>query len=218
MTGIRQASGLFAACMVHGCASEPCPTAPVEVAPPPPAAQRPYRLPFAAGQQIIVGQGNFGVFGLGSHTCQYAIDFVMPVGTPILAARGGKVVGVVEDCPNVNCPLTPESCCGNYVEIEHADGTRAIYYHLVQFGACVAVGAVVEQGDVIARAGNTGYSISPHLHFAVYAAGGAAGGGSLGLSDDGSLEAHFAEVAGDGVPRTLQYVISENASAHDWCR
>lgn len=215
--GLR-ATLLSTALFWRGCASDPCPMSSADSPPAPAPEQRLYRLPFEPGRRCIVGQGSFGVFGLGSHTCQYAIDFVMEIDTRILAARGGRVVAVREDCENVNCPFAPETCCGNQITIEHDDGTRAYYVHLVQFGACVEVGAEVQQGDVIGRSGNTGYSIGPHLHFGVFAPGGEAGGGRLGPSADRSVEVHFADVPGDGVPRLLQYVTSENSVGRDWCR
>ncbi len=162
----------------------------------------------------IVGQGNFGVFGLGSHVGEYAIDFVMPVDTPILAARGGRVVDVMGDCPDVNCPLDPDACCGNYVAIRHDDRSLAIYYHLRQNGPCVAVGTKVAQGDVIGRSGNTGYSLGPHLHFAVFAAEPHT---TPDQGTDGSILVQFEDVPGDGVPRFLQYVTSGNVVGVDHC-
>lgn len=181
-------------------------------APPPP--ERMYRLPFPARMTAIVGQGNFGVFGLGSHVGEYAIDFVMPIDTPILAARGGRVVDARGECPDVNCPLNPDACCGNYVEIRHDDGTRAIYYHLRKNGPCVAVGMEVAQGDVIGRSGNTGYSLGPHLHFAVFAA---EPDTTSDRGTDGSVQVQFEDVPGDGVPRFLQYVTSGNLVGVDRC-
>ncbi|MGE0480626.1 MAG: M23 family metallopeptidase, partial [Phycisphaerae bacterium] len=96
--------------------------------PPPPADDaEAYYLPFEAGTARTVGQGNFGVAGLGSHADNYAIDFIMPADTPVLAARRGVVVDVRADCPDVNCPFDPERCCGNFVRVRHDDGTTAIY-------------------------------------------------------------------------------------------
>lgn len=177
-----------------------------------------YFLPFAEGTTYWVGQGNFGVIGLGSHSGQYAIDFIMPEGTRILAARGGRVVGVREDCPNVSCPFSPDTCCGNYVKIAHADGTLGAYWHLPENGSCVRVGDEVARGDVIAVSGNTGISLTPHLHFAVYASKGQVGTGRLGPSDDGSNEVVFVEIAGDGVPQFMTGYTSANGVNRDWCR
>ena len=42
-----------------------------------------YRLPYSSGSSFSVGQGYFGSF---SHEGKYAIDWTMPIGTPIYAA------------------------------------------------------------------------------------------------------------------------------------
>jgi len=176
-----------------------------------------YLLPFAPGAGYLVGQGAFGVAGVGSHANQYAIDFVLPMRTPVLAARTGKVVGMRQSCPDVSCPFTPDTCCGNYVRIQHADGSIAAYWHLPQNGACVKVGDAVERGDIIAVSGNTGISLAPHLHFAVSAPKGQTGTGRFGPSADGTMEVPFADVAGDGVPTFLNTYGSQNAVLTDHC-
>ena len=56
---------------------------------------------------------------------------------------------------------------GNYVKIQHADGTYTLYGHLAYNSITVIAGDVVEQGQVIAKLGHTGNSTGPHLHFEV---------------------------------------------------
>ncbi|HEY6063312.1 MAG TPA: M23 family metallopeptidase, partial [Chitinophagaceae bacterium] len=51
---------------------------------------------------------------------------------------------------------------------QHADGSRAGYWHLQKDGALVNVGDTVEKGQVIALSGKTGYASMPHLHFLVW--------------------------------------------------
>jgi murein DD-endopeptidase MepM/ murein hydrolase activator NlpD len=133
----------------------------------PAAATSPYILPIEAGRPVEVWRttshytpGNGGV-GL------YAIDIGLPIGTPILAARGGVVVAVRDSFPDGNDTDLEE----NYVMVRHADQTVARYIHLMQGGARVAPGASVRQGQRIALSGNSGQTGGPHLHFDVQRCG-----------------------------------------------
>ena len=54
---------------------------------------------------------------------------------------------------------------GNYIKIQHSDGTITLYAHLSQNTITVIAGDVVEQGQVIAKLGHSGNSTGPHLHF-----------------------------------------------------
>lgn len=124
-----------------------------------------YMLPFARGSSIYVSQGYHGGIthkGLSA----YAIDFPVPIGTPIHAAREGIVVGA-EGSGNIG-GMSPEfRRYANYVIIEHSDGTMGNYYHLKRGGTAVRIGQKVARGELIGYSGNTGYSSGPHLHFSV---------------------------------------------------
>ncbi len=54
---------------------------------------------------------------------------------------------------------------GGMVTIEHVDGTRTLYAHMLS--TRVHTGNVVRAGEVIGRVGNTGKSDGEHLHFEV---------------------------------------------------
>jgi murein DD-endopeptidase MepM/ murein hydrolase activator NlpD len=127
-----------------------------------------YAFPYASGKSYRVLQGYGSRF---SHTGleAYAVDFDMPEGTPVHAARGG-IVARVEESHSIGCW---EDGCGryaNYIVILHDDGTTGEYYHLKQDGALVDVGDVVARGQQIGLSGNTGHTTMPHLHFSVYRA------------------------------------------------
>ena len=127
-----------------------------------------YALPYASGKSYRVLQGYGSRF---SHTGleAYAVDFDMPEGTPVHAARGG-VVARVEESHSLGCW---EDGCGrhaNFIVVLHSDGTTGEYYHLQQDGALVDVGDRVVRGQKIGLSGNTGHTTMPHLHFAVYRA------------------------------------------------
>lgn len=55
----------------------------------------------------------------------------------------------------------------NAVTLEHADGTRSLYWHLMKDSVAVAVGDQVARGDVLGLIGSSGISSFPHLHFEV---------------------------------------------------
>lgn len=124
-----------------------------------------YSIPFAKGATVSVSQGYHGETshkGLSA----YAIDFPVPVGTPIYAAREGTVVGA-EGGSSFGGASVEYRKYANYVIIEHSDGTMGNYYHLKQGGVVVAIGQKVKKGELIGYSGNTGYGTGPHLHFSV---------------------------------------------------
>ena len=130
-----------------------------------------YILPWSVGEAHRVDQGNCGS---GSHAAgtvvQYAYDFLMPIGTPVIAARSGTVFLVEEGFPDGTRRAGEE----NYINILHTDATLAGYVHLTENGALVTVGEVVAQGQVIGLSGDTGSSTEPHLHFHVQGCDGCA--------------------------------------------
>lgn len=124
-----------------------------------------YHLPYRDGEAHPVLQSFDGAF---SHTgySKYALDFEMPVGTPVYSARGGTVVKVVES--HTRHGSTEEyRDDSNYVVIQHEDGTWAEYHHLMRDGVLVKVGQHVDENQQIAISGNTGFTTGPHLHFVV---------------------------------------------------
>ena len=56
---------------------------------------------------------------------------------------------------------------GNYIIIDHGDGVETAYGHIAAGGILVSAGEHLDIGQVIAYAGNTGFSFGCHLHFEV---------------------------------------------------
>lgn len=59
---------------------------------------------------------------------------------------------------------------GNYILIDHEDGTRSSYSHLSQGNVFVQPGETVTTGQLIGLSGYSGNAHAPHLHFTVFAA------------------------------------------------
>jgi murein DD-endopeptidase MepM/ murein hydrolase activator NlpD len=125
-----------------------------------------YRYPYAQGDYFPIVQG-FGGRYSHSGASKYAVDFAMPIGTPIYAARAGVVIDLVEQHTRGGANRKYAKYA-NYVVILHGDDTTGEYYHLKQNGVAVALGEHVKAGQKIGYSGNTGFSSLPHLHFAVY--------------------------------------------------
>jgi murein DD-endopeptidase MepM/ murein hydrolase activator NlpD len=93
-------------------------------------------------------------FGPRNGTFHDGIDIAAPEGTPIYAARGGRVI-YSDQIPGY----------GNIVILEHAEGLSTVYAHNQKNE--VAQGDVVRQGDEVSRVGQTGRTTGPNLHFEV---------------------------------------------------
>ncbi|WP_315790602.1 peptidoglycan DD-metalloendopeptidase family protein [Fischerella sp. JS2] len=87
------------------------------------------------------------------------IDIANGTGTPIYASSGG----VVEKAGWNNGGY------GNVVDIRHADGSLTRYGHNSK--VLVRVGQRVNQGEMIAAMGSTGFSTGPHSHFEIHPTG-----------------------------------------------
>jgi len=123
-----------------------------------------YSLPFENKKKVFLIQGyESKIF---SHKNERALDFKVKKGTKVCAARAGVVISVREDSDKGG--LKKENLSdGNYVSIQHIDGSVAHYWHLQKNGTMVNVGDTVKTGQWIGLSGNTGYSVFPHLHFEV---------------------------------------------------
>jgi len=103
------------------------------------------------------GDGFFSANRNGRRLHQ-GIDLLADIGTPVLAARSGKVVSAKQN-----------NGMGKYVVIKHSDNFNSIYGHLSKI--YVANGDFVRQGQIIGLVGKTGNAnsrgIQPHLHFEI---------------------------------------------------
>jgi murein DD-endopeptidase MepM/ murein hydrolase activator NlpD len=87
------------------------------------------------------------------------IDVANNVGTPIVAAKSGRVTFSGWD----------DGGYGYKVLVQHEDGSQSLYAHNSRLA--VRVGQTVEQGQLVSYMGSTGRSTGPHLHFEIHPPG-----------------------------------------------
>lgn len=127
-------------------------------------SQSKYILPYQVGKSVQVEQTYCPPNPAWGHHNWFAYDFSTQIGDTIVAIRDGQVSFVVENFQNST------RVCGeeNFIFIHHTDGTVASYIHLTTNGVLVKVGDQVKQGQVIGLSGDSGCSIGPHVHIAVF--------------------------------------------------
>jgi len=83
------------------------------------------------------------------------IDIKAPIGTGVVATSAGTVIKVKNN----------KDGYGKHIIIQHDEKYKTLYAHLSTTE--VVVGQKINKGDKIGEVGNTGMSISPHLHYEV---------------------------------------------------
>lgn len=127
-----------------------------------------YSLPYSASTHYAVMQGPFGhVSHQAGSGFENAIDWKLPIGTKVLAARAGTVIAVRSDS-SFGGPDARYANCSNYVYIRHDDDTYGSYQHFIQDKVFVKPGDYVKEGELIGLSGDSGYATAPHLHFDVF--------------------------------------------------
>ncbi|NER15492.1 peptidoglycan DD-metalloendopeptidase family protein [Leptobacterium flavescens] len=127
-----------------------------------------YALPYKIGKKYKIIQTFGGGFSHSSERSRYAIDFGLPVGDTIYAAREGIIVRIKDQFNERGGRDFIDKA--NLITVLHDDGTTAAYVHLVKNGVLVKPGDRVSRGQAIGISGFTGFTTTPHLHFVVRAA------------------------------------------------
>ncbi|HVE67645.1 MAG TPA: M23 family metallopeptidase [Solirubrobacteraceae bacterium] len=130
---------------------------------------RPAQAPAALSQSFdfrghvfpIRGRHDYGVavnrFGPVSGRGHRGQDVLAACGTPLVAARGGRVI--------VNAS---QSAAGHYVVIDETGSRHQHAYMHLRERSPVPEGARVRTGQLIGHVGNTGNSTACHLHFELW--------------------------------------------------
>lgn len=98
---------------------------------------------------------------LGGYAPHRAIDYVAPLGTPVVAVGDGTVIQLGRN---------PEfgGQYGISVKIRHNGTYTTVYGHLSAVAKGIKAGTKVRQGQIIAYVGSTGMSTGPHLHYEMH--------------------------------------------------
>ena len=94
-------------------------------------------------------------FGMRWGSMHNGVDIANSPGTPIRAVAAGTVID-----------SGPAQGYGNWIRIRHEDGSISVYGHMQSL--YVAVGEVVQPGQLIAGMGSEGFSTGSHLHFEIW--------------------------------------------------
>jgi murein DD-endopeptidase MepM/ murein hydrolase activator NlpD len=110
----------------------------------------------------VVGEGNFMWPTGGIITQRYswyhqAVDIANSSNPPIVAAQSGTVITAGWNAGGY----------GNYVVIDHGNGYKTLYGHMLNNSVVVKAGQKVNQGQKLGTMGSTGRSTGTHLHFEV---------------------------------------------------
>ena len=125
-----------------------------------------YKLPTAAGVPWIVTQGPYGTFSHWGNSL-HAFDIAPREGNCVVAMKAGIAyvhdLGLRQDHRHHSF--------GNYISIDHGNGEFSHYAHLASGTFVVKNGERVEQGQALATAGNSGYTLGEgggyHVHVSV---------------------------------------------------
>ncbi len=115
----------------------------------------------------VVGEGNFMWPTAGYISQRYAwyhqaVDIANKSNPDIVASQGGTVTTAGWSGGGY----------GNYVVIDHGNGYRTLYAHMLNNSIVVKAGDRVGQGQKLGVMGSTGRSTGVHLHFEVISSGG----------------------------------------------
>jgi murein DD-endopeptidase MepM/ murein hydrolase activator NlpD len=125
-----------------------------------------YRLPMPAGEPWVITQGPYGTFSHWGNSL-HAWDIAPRSGRCVVAMKAGIAytydLGLRQDHRHHSF--------GNYITIDHGNGEYSHYAHLASGTFVVENGQRVEQGQALATAGNSGYTLGEgggyHVHVSV---------------------------------------------------
>jgi murein DD-endopeptidase MepM/ murein hydrolase activator NlpD len=167
-----------------------------------------YKLPMPAGEPWVLTQGPYGTFSHWGNAL-HAYDIAPRASRCLVAMKGGTAythdLGMKQD--------HHRRTFGNYITIDHGDGEYSHYAHLATGAFIVENGQRVEQGQALAIAGNSGYTLGEgggyHVHVSVTRA--------LPISSS-SIPFRFEDLPDSARGAMNRTIVSSNASPYCDCR
>ena len=125
-----------------------------------------YLLPYPKGKKYSIMQSFNGRFSHSLPHSKYAVDFALPIGDTVTAARAGTVV-IVKMNSKEHGPTRDFADKANKIIVLHADGTYGHYVHFAYQHIFVEEGQQISEGQPLGLVGLSGFTTKPHLHFVV---------------------------------------------------
>ncbi len=132
----------------------------------PPEQRLPYAFPLGRAQGWRITQGFGGSESHRSPANWHALDIAAQQGSPVIAARAGTVMQVVDAFTEGGTDARLKDRA-NLIRVLHEDGSMGLYAHIAPGSARVQAGDTVQAGSTLAAVGSVGWSTAPHLHFSV---------------------------------------------------
>jgi len=145
-----------------------------------PRVRTEYNLPFL-NQEVDISQGYNGpyshkaleykfAYGKTVQDDRFSLDFALPIGTSVRAAKEGIVKFIVDGFSQYYQGLDIQKAIyfyTNHLYLVHEDGSFTLYSHLQKGSFQVKIGNYIRQGEIMAHTGLSGWiGLTPHLHFA----------------------------------------------------
>lgn len=139
-----------------------------------------YSLPFL-NQEVNISQGYNGpyshkaleyelAYGKIIQDDRFSLDFALPIGTPVRAAKEGIVKFIVDGFRQYYQGLDIQQATyfyTNHLYLVHEDGSFTLYSHIQRGSFQVKKGDYIRHGEIMACTGLSGWiGLTPHLHFA----------------------------------------------------
>ena len=133
------------------------------------------RYPFDTKKYKIIEAQPQGEYAHSNYPeSRFAVDFILPLKTPVLAVKEGIIIAAKHDSEKHYNPIQLNMSTDemrevgikslNIVGIDHGNGAITEYAHL-STKKVVSVGQKINEGQIIGYTGRSGLMDADHLHF-----------------------------------------------------